>query len=66
MDPDFLGLTVPRLVSQSEVNDLARDLNFSKIQAELLASRRQNWNLLQQGVKSVIQETPPVIVITVS
>jgi hypothetical protein len=34
-------ITVLHLVSQSELNDLVRDLNFSKIQAELLASRLQ-------------------------
>jgi hypothetical protein len=28
-----------------------RDLNLKKIQAELLVSRLQDWNLLQQGVK---------------
>jgi hypothetical protein len=38
--------TVPHLISQSELNDLARDLNLSKIQAELLASPLQGWNFL--------------------
>jgi hypothetical protein len=50
VDPDFLELTVPHLVSQPEFNDLARDLNLSKIQAEFLASCPQGWNLLQQDV----------------
>ena len=50
-DPDFLELTIPHLVSQSELNDPARDLSLSKIQAELLASCLQGWNLLQQGIQ---------------
>ena len=65
MDPDFPELTAPHLVSQSGLNDLARDLNLSKIEAELSASRLQGWNFIQQGVKSVIRETSPVSVITV-
>ena len=51
MDPDFPERILPHLISQSELNDLVRDLNLSKIQAELLASRLRGWNLLQQGVK---------------
>jgi hypothetical protein len=51
VDPDFPVLTVVHLVSQSDFNDLVRDLNLSKIQAGLLASRVQGWNLIQQGVK---------------
>jgi hypothetical protein len=43
VDPDFPKLTVPHLISQSELNDLARDLNLSKTQAELLASPLQGW-----------------------
>jgi hypothetical protein len=50
-NPDFPELTVPHLISQSELNDLVRDLNLLKFQAEHLASRLQGWNLLQQGVK---------------
>ena len=44
--------TVPHLISQPELNDLVRDLNLSKIQAELSASCLQGWNLLQQSVKA--------------
>jgi hypothetical protein len=51
VDPGFPGLTVPNLISQSELDDLMRDLNLSKIQAELLASLLQEWNLLQQSAK---------------
>jgi hypothetical protein len=51
VEPDCQELSVPHLASQSEINDLVRDLNLSKIQTELLASRLQSCNLLQQGVK---------------
>jgi hypothetical protein len=51
VDPDFLGLTVPHLISQCELDDLMKDLNLLKIQAELLASCLQEQNLLQQSVK---------------
>jgi len=51
VDSDFLGLTVPKLISQSEPDDLMRDLSLSRIQAELLASLLQEWNLLQLSVK---------------
>lgn len=36
----------PHLISQSELNDLIRDLQLSKSKSELLASRLQQWNLL--------------------
>jgi hypothetical protein len=36
---------------QSELDDLGRNLSLLKIQAELLASCLQGWNLKQQGVK---------------
>ena len=48
MDPDFPKLTVPHLVSQSELNDLATDLNLSKTQAQILTSRLQGWKFLEQ------------------
>jgi len=51
VDTDFPQLTVPHLLSQSELNDPVKDLNLSKIQAGLMASRLQGWNLTQQGVK---------------
>jgi hypothetical protein len=40
VDPDFSELTVPHLISQSELKDLARDLSLSKIQRNF-ASRLQ-------------------------
>ena len=49
VDPDFPKIIV-HLISQSELNDLVRGLNLSKIQPELLASSLQGLNLLLQGV----------------
>lgn len=42
--------TQPHLISRAELNDLIRDLNLSKSQSELLASRLKGWNLLQSDV----------------
>ena len=52
-DPDFVPSTSsdPHLISQAELNDLVRDLDLSKRQAELLGSRLQGWNLLSSGTK---------------
>src|SRR6218665_1047212 len=41
----------PHLITQSELNDLVRDLGLSKSKAELLASRFQGWCLLSQVAK---------------
>jgi hypothetical protein len=62
VDPDFPELTVPHLISQSELNYLVRDLNLSKIQAEHLASSLQWWNFYSK----VLRETPTIIVIIFS
>src|SRR5688572_24932301 len=35
----------------NELSDLIRDLDLSKKKAEILASRLQQWNLLQENVK---------------
>ena len=61
MDPDFAERNIPHLISHFELNDLVRNLNLSKIQAEILASRLKGWNLLPQGVKSVKQGVKSVI-----
>lgn len=52
-DPDFEPSTsgVPHLITQSELNDLVRDLALSKAKAELLGSRLQGWHLLSPGTK---------------
>ncbi|PSN38686.1 hypothetical protein C0J52_17279 [Blattella germanica] len=59
-DPGFSEPNIPHLISQSELNDQVRDLNLSKVQAELLGSRLQEWHLLLKGVKSVISETTAI------
>lgn len=41
---------IPHLLSQGELNDLARDLKLTIAQSELLASRLQQFNLLEKGV----------------
>ena len=41
----------PHLVSQTGLNDLVKDLNLSKQQSELLASRLQQWNLVHPDVR---------------
>ena len=49
-DNDFPpSLLPPQLLSQNELNNLARDLNLSKESSELLASRLKEKNLLQLG-----------------
>ena len=40
------------LYSESELNDLIRDLNFSKQSAEVLASRAQEKHLLKTGTSA--------------
>lgn len=57
-DPDFEpspSRSLYHLITQSELNDLAGDLGFSKIKAELLGSRLQEWHLLSQGKNSVFR-----------
>lgn len=41
----------PHFVTQSDLNDLVRDLNLSKENSELLASRLRDWNLLHKEVQ---------------
>ena len=53
-DPTFAGgssSNEPHLLTQGHLNDIARDLNLSKKQAELLGSRLKGWNLLHQDTK---------------
>ncbi|KAK4882047.1 hypothetical protein RN001_005366 [Aquatica leii] len=41
----------PHLLTQSELNDLVRDLQLPKTKSQLLGSRLQQWNLLEKGAK---------------
>ena len=53
-DPTFAGATSssePYLLNQGDLNDIVRDLNLSKKQAEPLGSRLKGWNLLRQDSK---------------
>jgi len=53
-DPRFAGAcscNEPHLLTQRDLNDIVRDLNLSKKQAELLGSRVKGWNLLHQDTK---------------
>ena len=51
-DPDFHcgASSTPHRITQEELNDLVRDLDLSKNKAELLGSRLQQWNLLEEDV----------------
>lgn len=51
-DPDFHDEVSPHLVSQPELNDLARDLYLTKEGTEVLGSRLQQWNLLTTDTKT--------------
>ena len=50
-DPDFVQESVSETFSQSELNDLVRDLSLSKESAELLASRLNEKHLLARDTK---------------
>jgi hypothetical protein len=45
-DPTFeasSSVSEPHLLTQGDLNDLVRDLNFSKEEAEILTSRLKGW-----------------------
>ena len=53
-DPTFAGASSsnePHLLTQGDLNDIVRDLNLPKKQAELLGSRLKGWDLLRQDTK---------------
>jgi len=53
-DPTFAracSSNEPHLLTQGDLNDIVRDLNPSKKQAEPLGSRLKGWNLLHQDTK---------------
>ena len=45
---------MPHFITQADLNDLVRDLSLSKGQSELLASRLQEWNLLESKAKVTV------------
>ena len=45
----------PHLINQKELNDLIRDLGITKEKAELLGSRLQQWNLLDNTCRITVQ-----------
>jgi hypothetical protein len=51
VEPDFPELTVPPLISQSELKDLVRDLSLSKFKAEHLASHLGNGICYSKALK---------------
>jgi len=53
-DPTFAGAcssNEPHLLTQGDLNDIVRDMNLSKKQAELLGSRLKSWDLLRQDTE---------------
>jgi len=53
-DPTFAGASSsnePYILTQGDLNDIVRNLNLSKKQAELLGSKLKGWNLLCQDTK---------------
>ena len=50
-DPDFSVDSSPQLFSQLELNDLVRDLDLFKNSSELLASRLNDKNVLEDSVR---------------
>ena len=58
-DEDYVDkhTRIPHLIHQSELNDLVRDLNLTKNQAEILGSRLQEWNLLSDETRISVFRT---------
>jgi hypothetical protein len=51
------------LINQLELNDLVRDLNLTKTQAEILGSRLQGWKLLEPDMQYISQSPESVYTI---
>lgn len=45
------NIGIQHLITQADFNDLARDLNLSKRNTEILGSRLKQWNLVSQDFK---------------
>ena len=57
-DSDFEGTShLPQTFTQGELSDFVRDLNLSKEQAEVLASRLKKKNNLSDGIKVTFYRT---------
>ena len=52
--------TKPHLISQEDLNDLVQDLNLTKSNSELLASRLQQWNLLARHKGNCLSSKKPI------
>jgi len=53
-DPTFAeacSSNEPHLLTHTDLNDIVRNLNLSKKQAELLSSRLKGWNLLCRTIR---------------
>jgi hypothetical protein len=46
--PEPPATSEPHILTKDKLNDLVRDLELSKSKAELLGSRRKQWNLLEK------------------
>lgn len=53
-DPDYVCEAEPHLLSQTELNDLVRDLGLTKEKSELLASRLKQWHLLEEDTYGTV------------
>ena len=49
IDPSFKDESKPLFINQERLNEFVRNFYLSKKKAEILGSRLQQWNLLQEG-----------------
>lgn len=56
--------TEPHLISQSDLNDLVRDLDLTKEKSEILGSRLKQWNLLQTDVNTTAYRKRHISLVT--
>lgn len=52
--PDYVSETEPHLLTQTELNELVRDLELTKEKSELLASRLKQWHLLNKETNGTV------------
>ena len=53
--PRAAGKRCPYYPNQEDINDLVRELSFTKSNAELLISRLKQWDLLDDSVRITLQ-----------